>query len=301
MGCVWGKKRGADELAKIMPRLLKQGDEELYEWIKKERGTWHREDLALWNGLPTPERPGKWAHLEDKRVTYNGLVFDVFRSDTGKSPKWAFYYWNGNPIHLSDEKDEYEMVVDFFMRRIDLTRQFTPIFTFHHLFLDRPDATVHFQRYEPTQVGVVPRNLVCIYASKRLEEKEYPNFLRQEMRETETQYGLRQAYSVTLVSMRSAPTQNVHVEMLDHEAFIELCAGYLHVDRHHRDGHGISVYKYDAEDENGWLLEDITAIFYPEYVQKDALLTTQYTDNKENKEAIIKHYRSRQPNTMEVI
>jgi hypothetical protein len=298
MGACFSAKRTPQELDDIVLRLLKDSDEKtLYTWVQEHREEWWLEDLALWQQPPRLDNPGDWTRMEAKQTTYKGLIFDVFVKDTREEPKWAYAYWNGNPGQIAEKRDDntddngenLDMVLDFFMRQVKYTKHWTPIFTYSHCFLDRPDVCIHIQRYEPTQPGVEPRNLIGIYALKRLKEAEYPPYLKAEMDEVEKRYGVRPKYRVAMLSQRSLPDAKVNTQLLAGEKFIDWKASQFFVDRCR--GQGVAIDKKDAEDEGGFLLEDLIKSPFGDEVQLEARDCTKFM--YENATILAADYRTR--------
>ena len=281
--CLFGQKRTKEEVIAIAKQLILWTNEELLEYAQKNAAFWHEEDLAWCDWPPDPEKHDKWEYLEGERVVSDGLTFDVYKRHTANhDPHTTFCYWSGNPVQITSEKKgdlEFEMVQNFFMRRIDLTPNWTPICTVAMLLLDTPNITVGYLRYEP--MGAAARNILFVNVARRLEASEYPAFLKAELINIEHRTGVKKDYRVVLISSRSIPREKVKRELLPGEAFVKLEVHILLVDK--QDGMGVYVTKSDAENEDLLLSEGlgewITEQAYTGYVQKEAVETTRYMRN----------------------
>ena len=291
MGCVTTTEI---DLPLIAPKLLPNVDT-ARQWANDRRSEWRRDDLMWWQQPPKPDQPGEWIHLVGERRNLRDMVFNVFRCDhmQENEPRVGFSYWNGNHIQLSeyDDDENWEAVIDFFMRRLDLTPQWTPICTYAHLYVKDPLLTLCWLRYEPTEPGVSPRNLMGALALEYLDEKDYPLFILDELNRIEKLIGKRLPYKVALLMARSLPSSVVNRDKLGKEEFIEWRASCLFVDR--CEGHGVAVYKFDAENQRGRLGKGIgkalTDYETPRYDQDEAYLTTRYT--LDNRLVLLNSYR----------
>ncbi len=281
-GCFSSKN--TQELTNIAHRLIKCDNSTLYDWVTIRKNVWAKEDVALWDYPPTPLNPGNWNYIAHEQIQLKELTFDVFKKSTCKDkPRTAFCYWNGNPLHIGSEKENLDMITDFFMRRVELTANWTDIFTLGVNLLDKPDVTVWYMRYVPKVPIAKPRNLLGIFSLKHLAKQEYPAFLAKE----------DDKCKVTLLSMRNVPIEMVDRELLSGEAFITWEATMLLVDR--QDGYGVCVYKSDAEDEDLWLSdgigEKLTEWQFDNFVQIEARDTTSYIQT--HRDTLEKDYHDR--------
>jgi hypothetical protein len=245
-------------------------------YIKDHYESWFAADRKLLRKYPTANKPRKWCWIDDKRTELNvgdkQLTFDVFRKSSGTQPETIFYYWNGNPIDLP-----FDVAVDFFTARIDLTGNFTAIFTKGKL-LQQYDVksenettskvSIWHQRYEPTEPLVKARNLVCIYVVNLMTINNV---------------------KCAIISMRSMPPECVphYIDLDSGEPLILLRAGYMLVE----NGNTTSVHKFDSEDEGGLLFQPLTNLVYPKYLIEESTKATIYV--KEHKNEIIENYNAR--------
>jgi len=268
------------------------------EYIKQNMEEWLTHDRNILDKPPTVNRPDtpsglwKWKKCARKEVDATTLteidelnskfslekpktiIFDVFSQPTSSEPKKRFYYWSGNDIDIP-----FDVAVDFFTQRIDLTPNFTAICTQTKLLAsynignnivsgsanENPNVFIWYQRYEPTEPFVKARNLVGIYCIHRISSSE------------------------VYVSMRSVPPECVpdYIDLDPDEPLIVWNACV----KLQRSGDATKVYKCDSENEGGLLFEWMTNLAFPQYVQEEAIKTTKYI--KEHREKIIEDYDNR--------
>jgi len=227
----------------------------LEKYISDNRDQWFKTDMQWIYPNPTSKNPGNWKLLKSERKKLDHIKFDVFKKDTNQQPNTVFYYWNGNHVDLC-----FEHAVFFFTKRIDLTKNWTSIFAYGELIHVMPETSdcIWYQQYDPTEPFVKARNLIGIYAIKYYNDEELPIDLK--------------GHNVALISLRSVPKDMVPIDLPTDEPQILWHGAYLLIE----DGEKTRVHKFDSEDEGGWLLQCLTNIAFPKYVQEEAVLATKY-------------------------
>jgi len=224
------------------------------QYIADNHEKWNVVDFKWIYPNPTIENPGNWDRKENQHTHFDGQTFDVFERATGEQPEKVFYYWNGNKVDLN-----FEEALNFFTTKIELTHNWTSIFTYGKLIhkTDRGDY-IWYQRYEPTEPFVKARNLIGIYNIKHFTEDELPEELKTK--------------KVALISLRSVPKKIIPIKLPKDEPQIIWHGAYLLIGGKKRT----HVHKFDSEDEGGWLFQGLTNLAFPKYVQEEAILATKY-------------------------
>ena len=240
----------------------------LNEYILQNRGTWWFDDLLKADTVPTTKEHSNWKHHAefDKQVDRGDeqvLDYQVFSRATKINPQTVFYYWNSNPVNMGIDD-----AVLFFTRMLKSTHNWTSIFKSADLLLANPKERFYVWHmvYEATKplFGkslIEPRHLIGIFAIKTLKEEEYPSFLQNEKN-----------CKVVLISLRSVPHELVPIKIPSAEPQILWIGTYLLIGK----GSVTHVHKWDSENEGGFLLQPLTDIAFPDFVQKEAIGTTEY-------------------------
>lgn len=244
-------------------------------YIEEYRKIWTKEDLLWMEDIPSKFNTShKWIKSECSEVKTENNTYTVYHKSTHVNPKTVFYYWNGNIIDCSFDK-----AIKFFTLIIKSTYHWTSIFTEGKLLLadDIKKYYVWSLKYEPlksfpVKSPISPRHLIGIFSVHVFKKKKYHKLPFKDLIQPDD--------NVAIISLRSVPQELVPIDLPKNDPQILWHGAYLLIGR----GNVTHVHKWDSEDEGGWLLQSITDIAFPDYVQKEAIGTTKFI--KENIETI---------------
>lgn len=266
----------------IMNLEIEKNTNLLDEYIRKNRDEWFTQDMSWINDIPITPSKGynihpniirdEWHRSMCFKQKIGNLTYDVYDKRTHTNPHTVFYYWDGNPIDL-----KFYDAIDFFTLMIKETGNWTSIFTKGELLLSNRESIfnnsyyVWHQCYEAVEpifgkYLVEPRHLIGIYSVRMLRESEYPNHFKN-----------GKDIQIAIISLRSIPKELTPIEIPKGQPQIIWRGAYLLIGKEGKT----YVHKFDSEDEGGWLFQSITDIAFPDFVQKEAMLCTEYIENNQ--------------------
>lgn len=252
-------------------RIIEDNLEAVRNYLLLNREAWFQKNLEWFTAIPTPHDPGEWKWISLYQKQVGNATFDVFKKPTDEKSIEAFFYWNGNEIELP-----FEIAIDFFISRIELSAAWTPVFANGMKILETPEGDqVWYQHYEPGY-PLSPRNLITAYTVRKLEENEIPEEFS--------------GHQVTLISMNSIPNEIIPVTLPSEkkEPRIHQRGAYLLVST---ERNSVRVYKVDAENQGGMVPENVTNLAFPYFVQQEAEGQLKYI--QEHRDEIINSYYKR--------